>query len=481
MVFNSFGFAFFMFCVFLLYWTLFKNKKKIQNLFILVTSLYFYALTDWRFLTLLVFCILTNYYVGLQIEKVKKEKSKQRFLYAGLVFNIGLLLYFKYLNFFISSFFSVLNLTETAQEYSSLHIIVPLGISFFTFQNIGYLLDVFNEQIKAEKNIVHFTIFTAYFPKILSGPIERAGSFLPQIKKERIFSDSVIIDGLRQILWGLFAKMVVAENCAGIVRPIFDNYTNEPWTMLLVGALFYTIQLYADFSGYSNMAIGVSKLLGIQLTKNFATPFFSTNIADFWRGWHISLTTWMMDYVFTPLSFTLRAHKKFGLVTAIVATFVLVGLWHGANWTFIVYGLLHGLYFIPIVYKGNLLGSANSKDKPARHVLLNGAKGVGLFLIVALTAVFFGSETITMGAHYIWNILSCKTGAYLFAPFGVNLGYMAVIISFFFFMEWINKNRKHDFEINYMPTLLRWAIYMFIFLLLLLFGKSSDSFIYFQF
>jgi alginate O-acetyltransferase complex protein AlgI len=481
MVFNSFPFIVFIVPVILLYWTVFKKNSRVQNLLLLGASLFFYAYADWRFLGLLILSVLTNFYLGLRISNCKKEKEKNLFLYLGLIGNIGLLLYFKYFNFFYEGFLKVLSVFGDNHTYNPLEIILPLGISFFTFQVVGYLMDVYNEDIEPSNNLLDFSVFIMFFPKILSGPIERASNLMPQIEKKRVLSYPLFADGLRQILWGLFAKIVIAENCATITNPIFDKYTEQPGSILIIGAFFYSIQIYADFSGYSNMAIGVSKLFGINLMRNFSTPYFSTNISDFWRKWHISLTTWMMDYVYTPLSFTLRKFKKAGLIFSIVATFILVGFWHGANWTFVVFGLLHGLYFIPLVYLGKMNSSqivAKGKWIPSLIEIL---KMLGLFVLIMLTDVFFRADTVIMAFNYINHIFSISIFS---SPLSIlNNAFIIsfVLVVFYMVVEWINREREHDFQIIYLNKFWRWTAYYIIFFMILYFGQNADTFIYFQF
>lgn len=482
MVFNSIKFIIFILPVLLLYWFFFKKSKKAQNILLLTSSILFYAYADWRFLFLLFASISINYFLGLEIrKKVDNEVKQRQLLYLGLIFNVGILIYFKYFNFFYESFVELVNAFGFTSSYTSLSILLPLGISFFTFQALGYLIDVYNEETNPIHNFLDFSLFISYFPKILSGPIERASKMMPQIQEKRVFSYFVFVDGLRQILWGLFAKIVIAENCASIANPIFDNYENQSGSTLLLGAFFYAIQLYADFSGYSNMAIGISKLFGIQLMRNFATPFFSTNISDFWRKWHISLTTWMMDYVFTPLSFSLRNYKKNGLIIAIVATFVLVGFWHGANWTFVFYGLLHGIYFIPLVYSGKMNTSeivAKGKLFPS---IIEFIKMLALFFLIMLTDIVFRAHSIDDAINYIVSIFSNNIFTIPRELFSSNYLITLFLLSIFFFVEWYNREEKHDFEISDCNVVLRWGAYIFIFLLILFFGKSSETFIYFQF
>ncbi|WP_330444554.1 MBOAT family O-acyltransferase [Flavivirga abyssicola] len=399
----------------------------------------------------------------------------------GLIFNIGLLLYFKYFNFFYDGFVGILNIFGATASYSTLSILLPLGISFFSFQTLGYLIDIYDEEIESSDNLLEFSVFVSYFPKILSGPIERASKMMPQVQEKRNFSYPVFVDGLRQILWGLFAKIVIAENCASIVNPIFNDYGNQSGSVLLLGTFFYAIQLYADFSGYSNMAIGISKLFGIQLMRNFSTPFFSTNISDFWRKWHISLTTWMMDYVFTPLSFSLRNYQKKGLIISIITTFVLVGFWHGANWTFVFYGLLHGVYFIPLVYSGKMNTSeivAKGKFLPSFAELI---KMILLFILIMLTDVFFRVNNVSDAFDYIFLIFSNGLFSFPLEVLSSNYLITIVLLCFFILVEWLHREKLHDFEISRYNFLIRWSLYVFIFLLILFFGKSAETFIYFQF
>lgn len=481
MIFNSFNFVVFLIPVLVLYWLFFKKTAVAQNILLLIASIFFYAWADWRFLFLLIASILINYYLGLKIHNTLKESKQKMLLNLGLVFNIGLLVYFKYFNFFYEGFYKIINVFGADLEYNTLSILLPLGISFFTFQTLGYLLDVYNEEIEPSNNLLDFSVFIAFFPKILSGPIERAGSFIPQIQKKRELFYATSVDGFRQILWGLFTKVVVAENCAAIANPIFNNYQDKPGSVLVIGAFFYAIQIYADFSGYSNMAIGISKLFGLQLTRNFATPFFSTNISGFWKKWHISLTTWMMDYVFTPLSFTLRKYQKEGLVISIIATFILVGFWHGANWTFIVFGLLHGIYFVPLVYSGTM----NTSDIMAKGKWFPSFKEtykmMVLFVLVMMTDVIFRVDSVAMALDYFKGIFSSSIIEYPASYITANTLMIVALIGFFMLVEWVNREKKHDFEISNYNVYLRWSSYIFIFLLILFFGRSSDTFIYFQF
>ncbi len=482
MLFNSFNFVAFIIPVLFLYWFVFKKSAVYQNIWLLVASLFFYAWADWRFLVLLITSTLINYYLGLKIyQSEDDDRRRNTFLYVGLIFNVGLLLYFKYVNFFYEGFYDLLNLFGADLSYNTLQILLPLGISFFTFQTLGYLIDVYNEEIEPGKDLLEFSVFVTFFPKILSGPIERASGLMPQIQKKRRFEYDVFVDGLRQILWGLFAKIVVAENCAVLADLVFEDYQNQPASTLILGTFFYAIQLYADFSGYSNMAIGVGKLFGIKLMRNFATPFFSTNIADFWRKWHMSLTTWMMDYVFTPLSFVLRRRQKQGLMISIVITFILVGFWHGANWTFIAYGFLHGMYFIPLVYSGKM----NTEHIVAKGKWLPTLKEISkmlfLFVLIMITDVFFRAANVSEAFDYLGRILSSTIIDFPIALINGTALTTLLLILIFVSVEWINREKTHDLEISKYPAVLRWGFYTIIFVLILFFGRSAETFIYFQF
>lgn len=479
MIFNSFEFVLFFIIVFVLYWWVLGKTVKGQNILLLLSSIFFYAWADWRFLGVLVFNILFNFFLAKKISKIKEDKSRQVALWLGVAVNVGVLGYYKYFNFFYENF---LHLLGAGEGFTALNIIIPLGISFFTFQSLGYIIDVYYEDIKPYNNLLLFSTYMTFFPKLLSGPIERAQIFIPQITFKRKFDYEMIADGFRQILWGLFAKIVIAENCAVIVNPVFENYQEESGSTLLVVSFFYMIQLYADFSGYSNMAIGVGKLLGIKLSRNFATPFYSTNISGFWRKWHMSLTLWLMDYIFTPLSFILREYKKIGLLVSVVVTFLIVGLWHGANWTYVVFGLIHGLLFIPVIFKGKMSNTSVILAENKLFPSIKEAFKMGLlFFQVSLVAVFFRSETVVDAFMYLKNIFS-KT--LLSIPWLVINGRNILILALVFLflgVEWLNREKQHDLDIRKRPIALRWSCYIIIFLIIVFAGRSADAFIYFQF
>lgn len=483
MTFTSIGFALFLPVVFLLYWFVFSVSSRMQNILLLFASIIFYCIADWRFSFLLAASGLINFYLGLAISK-KKEGNGRRFLFfMGLTFNIGILLYFKYLNFFVDSFVRLVNLFGADISFTPLQILLPLGISFFTFQMIGYLIDVNNEEIQPSYDLLSFLTYLAYFPKILSGPIERVQRFLPQIQNKRVFDYDLAVDGVRQFLWGLFKKMVIADRLMPLTDKIFNDYSLYNGSTLLLGSILYIIGLYADFSGYSDMACGVSKLFGVKITNNFARPFFSTNISDFWKRWHISLTSWLMDYVFTPLNFTLRKYKKIGLSMAILITFLLVGLWHGANWTFIIFGIIQGLYFVPLIFSGTLNKGKEISSDAVVPSLNNALRVGGLFILISLTSVLFKANNAYQAFDYYSIVFSASLFSIPVIPEFQKTLVTLIFIGICCLVEWVTKGYEHPFS-GHGETWLRplWPVLYFIMVLVIIwFGGQQQQFIYFQF
>jgi len=484
MVFNSIHFVLFFATFFSLYWFVFRQNLKIQNLLLLTGNYIFLAWWDWRFLLILVISSIVNFLLGIYIAKTENEKNQRFLLILGLIQGLGGLLFFKYYNFFVYSLADAFSLLNINLNIHTLHLILPLGISFYTFRAISYLLDVESGRIKPTKDWIIFFSYLSFFPSLLSGPIDRARNFIPQLEKKRIFDYNHAADGLRQILWGLFKKVVIADNCDTLVNQIFENPQAFSSSTLLLGAFFYTIQLYADFSGYSDMAIGISRLIGFNLTKNFNFPFFAQNISDFWQRWHISLTTWMTEYVFTPLSFIFRDYGKTGTILAIIINFVLVGLWHGANWTFILYGLLHGCYFIPLILRGTLNKKKhNTKDRlfPTAKELIN---IVMTFTLVMLTLVIFKSETIRDAYIYYSDLFSTSLFSIPTIPGKkINILFTLLFILIMFIIEWIERQGEYGFATLglkwYRP--IKWTMYYGLLFIIFYFTGKEQQFIYFQF
>jgi D-alanyl-lipoteichoic acid acyltransferase DltB (MBOAT superfamily) len=484
MLFNSVAFAIFLPIVFLLYWTLAKRGHKIQNILLLAASLYFYASWDWRFLLLLLISILLGYISGVAISNTQKEGRRKLWLWVSVIMNLGFLGFFKYYNFFADSFSEALSMLGINAGVSTLNIILPVGISFYTFHGLSYVIDIYNRKIQPEKDFVNYSLFVSYFPLLVAGPIERATHLLPQIAKSRTFEYSNAVNGLRQILWGLFKKIVIADNCAEYANIIFNNHQDHSGSTLLIGALLFTFQIYGDFSGYSDIALGVSRLFGIELLRNFAYPYFSRDIAEFWRRWHISLSSWFRDYVYIPLG-----GSRGGLWMKIrntFAIFLLSGFWHGANWTYVAWGALNALYFLPLMISGKNRSNLEIVAKGRRFPSLKefGMIILTLFLTV-LAWIFFRAESIGDAVNIVAEIFSVSL--FTIPSFvGVDKTLpLILLLIVFIIVEW--RGRERDFAIRDMGInrrrAWRWSWYVAIMLSIYLFGNfaSNIEFIYFQF
>ncbi len=477
MLFNSISFAIFLPIVFFLYWFVFKNIKKAQNILLLISSFYFYACWDWRFLFLLMFSIALDYFSGLQIEKSKNNKTAKFWLVTSIAINLGFLGFFKYYNFFIDSFADLVSGFGFIIHPWTLKIILPIGISFYTFHGLSYIIDVYKKKIKAEKNPIDYALFVSYFPLLVAGPIERATHLLPQVKKIRIFNYEQAANGIRQILWGLFRKMVIADNCAPIVNEIFANHDQEPASRLVLGVLLFAFQIYGDFSGYSDIALGTSRLFGMELLKNFAFPYFSRDIAEFWRRWHISLSSWFRDYVYFPLG-----GSRGGMWMKIRNTFVIFlvsGFWHGANWTFIVWGGLNALFFLPLLIRdknrNNLEVVALGRLLPTFRDFFN---IVLTFALVCFAWIFFRAESMTVALQYISDIFSSSI---LQFPKPIPKKEIMLILVMLC-IEWSNRGQNHGLEIERWNPWIRRVVYAAIMVLILVFANfGNNEFIYFQF
>ena len=481
MLFNSISFAIFLPIVFFLYWFITNKNLKLQNILLLVASYYFYACWDWRFMFLLMFSTFLDYYTGLKIEENKKQNLRKFWLWLSVGINLGFLGFFKYYNFFAESFAEMLQNFGLQVNPWTLKVILPVGISFYTFHGLSYVLDIYFKRIKAERNFVEYAVFVSFFPLLVAGPIERATHLLPQIKVKREFSYEKAVDGMRQILWGLFKKMVIADNCAVFANQIFANSATASGSELVLGALFFTFQIYGDFSGYSDIALGTARLFGIDLLRNFAFPYFSRDIAEFWRRWHISLSSWFRDYLYIPLGGSkggnwMRIRNTF-------AIFLVSGFWHGANWTFIIWGFLNALFIMPsIILKTN----RNNLEIVAMNKLIPSFRDVfNILLTFSLTVfawIFFRAESVHHAIEYIVGIFNAS----LFTIPDVKTAAYAtlILIAFFMFIEWIG--REHQFALQDFlvkkPRFIRWLFYGFIILLIGLFLQTHETpFIYFQF
>lgn len=475
MVFNSFEFLLFLPISFILYWFVFNKRITSQNLLLLILSYIFYGWWDWRFLSLIAFSSFVDYYAGINIYRATTKSIKKKWLWLSILVNLGFLGIFKYFNFFSESFHQLFSTLGYEVNSFTLDIVLPVGISFYTFQTMSYTIDVYKGKLKPSKNILHFFAFVSFFPQLVAGPIERATNLLPQFHTRRVFDYSFAAEGLRQILWGLFKKVVIADNCALIVNQVFENHNEMGPVDLIFGAIFFSFQIYGDFSGYSDMAIGTSKLFGFKLMQNFAFPYFSRDISEFWRRWHISLSTWFRDYLYIPLGGSQGG--KWMTLRNMFIIFIVSGLWHGANWTFVIWGALNALYMVPlIVFNFNRYHTAHIPKKqlfPNIYQLLN------ILLTFALTCfafIFFRSTNIKSAWDFISGIFILDGWKY---P-TLDLKMLPFVI-FMFIFEWINREKSFGLSVSGLPVIIRWSLYLLILLIIIIFGRSSDTFIYFQF
>ena len=511
MLFNSFEFAIFLPIVFLLYWFVFdyamrKCKRQLlwQNLFVVVASYIFYGWWDWRFLILIAITTLLSFLSGIGIEYAPTQRGKKAVMIANIVVNLGILGVYKYYDFFATQFARLFGIES---DFLLLHLILPVGISFYTFQALSYSIDVYRKQIQPTHDIVAFTAFLSFFPQLVAGPIERATNLLPQFQKKRSFDYAIAVDGMRQILWGLFKKIVVADNCATYVDTVFADISNQSGSTLLLAAVLFTFQIYGDFSGYSDIAIGTAKLFGIKLMRNFNVPYFSRDIAEFWRRWHISLTTWFRDYVYIPLggsrpnipdAIRLKGDKalearytKWIAVRNTFVIFLLSGFWHGANWTFVLWGAYHALLFVPLLLLNknrryrDTVATITLPDGTTKTKWLPSLKEAGQMLLTFAMAVF---GWIIFRATGLKTLSAWVTGifdsSFFSIPWLMNRQYyipLAINIFVLLIVEWLNRTQEHSLKRLPNNAVMRTLIYYGLFLLMFFFTGKNETFIYFQF
>jgi alginate O-acetyltransferase complex protein AlgI len=482
MLFNSFSFLIFLQIVFFLYWFATKKNSKNQNILLLISSYYFYACWDWRFLFLLIFSTVLDYYTGIKMSDSTNQSDKKKWFWLSVIINLGFLGVFKYYNFFASSFADAMQNVGVHVSPWTLKVILPVGISFYTFHGLSYVIDIYKNRIKAEKNFIDYSVFVSFFPLLVAGPIERATHLLPQIQKERVFDYSKAVDGLRQILWGLFKKVVIADNCARFANLIFDNYPQYSGSTLVLGALFFTFQIYGDFSGYSDIALGTARLFGVELLRNFSFPYFSRDIAEFWRRWHISLSTWFRDYLYIPLG-----GSKGGTWMKVRNTFIIFlvsGFWHGANWTFIIWGLLNALFIMPSILfntnRNNLDTIAQGKYFPTFRELTAILTTFGL---TVFAWIFFRSENVTHAFRFIKKIASKSLFKIPHFKDMSNAIPVLLLVVIFIIIEWLGREQKFAIEIinPKIKKPIRYAFYYLLIVIIFLFGGQEQQFIYFQF
>jgi D-alanyl-lipoteichoic acid acyltransferase DltB (MBOAT superfamily) len=485
MFFNSIDFAVFLPGVFLLYWFVFNRNILLQNLLIVAASYTFYGWWDWRFLILITITVTFTWSSGLWMASIRRqtecdEKTVRRrtkaVMIANIVLNLFILGFFKYYNFFVENFTTAFTLLGKELNAQTLKIVLPVGISFYTFQALSYSIDVYRKKIEATKDAVAFFAFVSFFPQLVAGPIERATNLLPQFYTKRTFDYSQAVNGMRQILWGLFKKIVIADNCAIVVNKIFETYSMQPANILVLGAILFSFQIYGDFSGYSDIAIGTARLFGFNLMRNFAFPYFSRNLAEFWRRWHISLTTWFRDYLYIPLGGSRGSKWQKARNACII--FLVSGFWHGANWTFIMWGAYHALLFLPLFLLGK---NRKYTDIVAKNRLFPTVKELfamtSTFVLVFIGRIIFRAENVHQAIDYMSRI--CSLSLFSIPTQGRRALLYSVI---FIIVEWFG--RKQEYAIEKIPTnnsVLRLAIYIIITLLIVTVGGASEQFIYFQF
>ena len=480
MFFNSIDFAIFLPVVFILYWFVANKNLKLQNFLIVAASYLFYGWWDWRFLSLILFSTLVDFLIGRKLGTEENQTRRKVLLWISILVNLGFLGFFKYYNFFLDNFITAFSFFGTEIKANSLNIILPVGISFYTFQTLSYTIDVYKRKLEPSNDFIAFSAFVSFFPQLVAGPIERATNLLPQFYKKRNFDYSKAVDGMRQILWGLFKKIVIADNCARYANQIFNNSEDMNGSTLILGAIFFTFQIYGDFSGYSDIAIGTSRLFGFDLKRNFAFPYFSRDIAEFWRRWHISLSTWFRDYLYIPLGGSRGGTWMKVRNTFII--FIVSGFWHGANWTFIVWGALNAIYILPLLLTNN---NRNNLEIVAQGRYLPSVKEFLLMLITfSLTVfawIFFRAENIGHAFNYISEILSPS----LFQMPTIMPLILIMLIFLFMLVEWSGRTNNYAIEktLHNNNKIIKFLFYYSIILVIYFFGNFDKNieFIYFQF
>ena len=477
MLFNSFAYALFLPTVYLLYWALQERPLRFQNGLLLAANYLFYGWWDYRFLLLLFANCIVDYLTALWLERETSPRGRRFVLLVSLVANLGVLGFFKYYGFFLDSFVRLLQLFGLQPNVHVLRVILPVGVSFYTFQSLSYTIDVYRRRLRPTRDLLAFLTFHSFFPQLVAGPIERAADLLPQVLRRRTFDVEEAKDGVRQMLWGLFKKVVIADRLGVHVDHVFRSYASLGGLDLLAGTFFFAIQIYCDFSGYTDIAIGTARLFGFRLTRNFAYPYFSRNMAEFWHRWHITLSTWFRDYVYIPLGGN-RGTKWFA-VRNVILTFVISGLWHGANWTFVAWGLLNGLYYAPVMLVGEQhryteIVAAGRLLPSFRDAL----RMAGTFSLTLLAWVFFRADSLPIALRFLATAFSRPYAVDPLRDYARAFVAAAAVL----LVEWVQRTRPHGLAVENLPLPARWAAYYAVTALIFSFGDTGNvPFIYFQF
>jgi len=475
MLFNSFEFVLFLPLVFALYWFVFNRNLKVQNFLLVVASYVFYGWWDWRFLSLLFLSSLADFMIGKTLAKTEDVGRRKLLAGTSLTLNLGMLGFFKYYNFFVDSFITAFASVGVDLEPRTLQIILPVGISFYTFQTLSYTIDIYRRKLEPTQDPIAFFAFVSFFPQLVAGPIERATHLVPQFMKERKFDYDLARDGVRQMLWGFFKKIMIADIAAGHVDQIFTGYEKLDTATLFLGGVYFAFQIYGDFSGYSDIAIGLAKLFGFDLMTNFRLPYFSRDIAEFWRRWHISLSTWFRDYLYIPLGGSRGG--KWMQFRNVMIIFTVSGFWHGANWTFVVWGFLNGLYYLPLMFanknRANTDQVAENTFWPSLRELMQMAV---TFFFTVVAWVFFRAENVGEAFGYLWQMFT--SGAFAFPKEHMGpLAWILILLT----IEWIQRKKQHGFDFEGAPAVVRWGTYAVTTILIGWAFTIEKSFIYFQF
>lgn len=477
MDFNSFEYLIFLPVVFLLYWFLFRTVRR-RNLFLVAASYVFYGWWDWRFLGLIIFSTLTGYVSGLMIGAANnggRSAKAKMWLWLCVGINLGILFLFKYFDFFVHSFQRLLGVFAYNADWVTLNLVLPIGISFYTFQVLSYVIDVYRGDMKPTRDAGAFFAYISFFPQLVAGPIERATNLIPQFLRRREFRYDEGVEGLRMILWGLFKKMVVADNCAVGATYIFGHYEEVGALNLWVGMILFAFQIYGDFSGYSDIAVGSARLFGIRLMQNFRTPYFSRNMTEFWRRWHISLSQWFRDYIYIPLGGSRCSSAK--TARNLLTIFLVSGLWHGAQFTFVAWGAAHALFVIPESLWRKRHRKRARRDTAALRDI--GAM-VFTFLIVAFIFIFFRASYFSQAIDYI-RLMFCDFRSVPLDVSRITFVWIAVMIV----IEWLTRDRKYGIDFPYKglwrSRVFRWTFYLLMTVVILVFFGERQQFVYFQF
>ena len=482
MLFNSTDFLIFLPAVFLVYWFIVNKSLKLQNLFIAIASYVFYGWWDWRFLSLIGISTIVDYSVGRGLAKARTPKIRKLLLLTSIFVNLGFLGFFKYFNFFVDSFVSAFSALGVTLNSPSLSLILPVGISFYTFQTLSYTIDVYRRKLDPTTDIVAFAAYVGFFPQLVAGPIERAINLLPQFQKTRKFNYSESVNGLQQILWGMFKKIVIADRCAEIANLVFSHPSRYTGSALIFGVILFSFQIYGDFSGYSDIAIGTARLFGFNLMKNFAFPYFSRDIAEFWRRWHISLTTWFRDYLYIPLGGSRVGVRK--KIRNIFIVFLTSGFWHGASWSFVIWGTIHAIYYLPLQifdrHRKNIQIVAKARLFPSFLEVIN---MLGTFTLVAFGWIFFRAENIDHAVSFIKHMISRSIFSIPNLPIRELLITLGLLV-LFLILEWLGRENEYAIETLFVkqPRIFRWGFYAGLIFLIGMFMQTKETpFIYFQF